>query len=160
MKVLEVQLLDNGEIIWEDKNLRNVLHTTGEEFILKVLFSGEEEIPENYYLGLDSRSSLTASQTIEDLSEPSIANGYQRESVASNGEFTVGISGGINLATGPIVTFRATGGSWGPVRNIFLTNESDDSGYLIASIALSAPITLNDGQIVSMKLGFSLQDAT
>lgn len=158
LKILEIQHLSKeGAVLWEDQNIYNILHTTGEEYILSALFAGES-VPTNYYFGLDDRSSLLAADTMSDLTgEPSI-NGYQRAAAASSGLFAVTEVGGVNQATGPIVSFTASGGSWGPVENVFLATTIDDTGYLIASAALSSSITVSDGQVVNVRMGLSLQD--
>ena len=52
MKVLEIKHWRNNKIIWERKNIRNILHEEGEGFILSAAFSGGKEstvIPDNYY---------------------------------------------------------------------------------------------------------------
>lgn len=160
MRVLEFQhISETGEIIEKQLNLNNTIHLDGEKFILDVLFTSEQEVPENYYLGLDNRSSLSASQTIDSLSEPLSTNGYERQPVASNGEFSVSLVSGVYVATGPIIVFTASGGSIGPVKNLFITNEADDSGVLIASVRLTNTTTLSAGQSFSCRMGFTLQDA-
>lgn len=147
----------DGEILWQDTNLKNLLHTEGEEYCLRVLFAGES-LTTDYYFGLDARSSIDVADDMTDVqpNEPS-GNGYTRQSVASD-IFTMGTSGGVNIATSPVLTFSASGGSWGPVSNFFMTNESGYSGYLVSSVELASAITLTDGQSVAMKMKFALQD--
>jgi hypothetical protein len=158
LTILEISHIRDGKVIWQDKNLRNLFHTTGEEFMLKALFEGLA-LPAAYYLGLDNRSAIDVADTMTDLVDEPSVNGYLRQSVDYDG-FTVSLNSGVNRALSPIVTFMASGGSWGPVRNLFLTNESDDSGYLIASVPLSASATLNPGDNITMRMGLSLQDCT
>jgi hypothetical protein len=155
----------DGRVLWEDRNLHNLLHTSGEEFILKSLFVGGKDnnnfIPNNYYFGLDARSTLAVGDTMTTIAtdggEPS-ANGYIRQEVASLGQFAVGLSGGVNQASTPIITFTAAAGPWGPVSNLFLTTSSGNSGYLIASVPLSQALTVNSGETVSVRMGLSLRD--
>lgn len=51
--LLEVEYIEhldkNKNIIWCDKNLRNILHNTGEKFLLELAFANGE-IPNNYFL--------------------------------------------------------------------------------------------------------------
>ena len=89
--------------------------------------------------------------------EPS-TNGYARQSVASSGQFYISLVGGVYQANSPTISFVATGGSWGPVQNLFLTNKSDNTGVLIASVSLVQSITVVNGQSVSMQMSLALQD--
>jgi hypothetical protein len=160
MKVLEIRHeTKDGKLLWKEENLYNLLHTEGEEFILRALFLGQP-IPANYYLGLDNRITLDVGDdqsTAITNGEPTV-NGYVRQSVVSD-IFTISInSNGFNQANSPIVSFQASGGSWGPVRNIFLTNVADASGFLIASAPLTSTIIVSDSEIVSMRLGMALKD--
>lgn len=160
MEILEFNHFDSkGKILYKENNIKNMLHVGGEDFILKTLFVGQT-LPANYYLGLDSRSSLSFSTLIADLAgqEPAI-NGYQRQSVASN-NFSMTEVNGHKQANSPVVLFRATNGTWGPVRNIFLCN---GLGYnstisLISSASLSNSITVADGEIITMKMGMLLSN--
>lgn len=161
MKVLEIQHLSKtGEIIWEDKKLLNLLHTEGEEFILEAIFAGGI-IPDTYYLGLDNRTAISESDTMSDILTEPIGNGYLRQPVLSVGEFTFGLtSGGFTQAQSPIVTFIASGGSWGPVNNLWLTTEADETGQLISTVVLSSETTLLDGERVTMRIGLGMRDCT
>ncbi len=159
MKIESIQHLSkDGEILWEDQNIYNTLHTDGEEFLLKTLFTGTG-VPSLYYFGLDNRASIAISDTMTtidaDGTEPG-NNGYARQSVSSVGQFTVAQSLGINKASSPILSFTASGGSWGPVSNLFLSDESGINGYLIASVGLSQSITLTSGQSINLRMGLSL----
>ena len=52
MKVLEINHTNkNGDILYQNKNMGNLLHLAGEEFILKALFGGVA-LPAKYYLVL------------------------------------------------------------------------------------------------------------
>lgn len=163
VKVLHIQhLSSSGEVIWEDRNLKNVFHTEGEAFVLNSVFSGGNNpnsfIPDNYYFGLDNRATPSAGDTMSDIVGEPTVNGYFRQSVSSTSQFTVSIVEGVNQANGPIIQFSASGGSWGPVRQLFLTNSAGVSGDLIATVALSTEITVEDGESVNMRMGLSLRD--
>lgn len=163
LKILEVQQIRNGKIIWEKQNLRNLLHYEGELFILQAAFTGGQNstiIPENYYLGLDNRTTLALADNIGSLSGEPISNGYARQPVSSSGDFVVARE---NLsshysATCPIVIFQASGGSFGPVRNLFLTDKDDNTGKLISSIALESALTVAAGDSVRMRIAMMLKD--
>lgn len=159
MKVLELEhLASDGFLIHRETDLKNIIHSKGEELILKILFSGQA-IPAKYYIGLDSRSSLDRSQSIADLSglEPS-SNSYARQSVDSNNFSVVTVSAGYQQANSPTLLFKAAGGPWGPVKNMFLTT---GLGYgsgltLISSVPLSSSITVSDGEIITMRMAMAL----
>jgi hypothetical protein len=159
MKMLEIKHYSkDGDVIWEDHNILNLLHTDGEEFILQALFNGEP-IPVAYYLGLDNRSDLSVEDTMDSLTTEPAGSGYLRQPVLSSGEFTFAVTNaGYTQAQTPIVEFNASGGSWGPVANIFLSTEADSSGFLISSLTLSSPVTLNDGERVTVRMGLGMRD--
>lgn len=163
MRVLEIRHTDSsGNVLWEQFNIGNMLHSSGEQFLLRALFTGgptnNSYIPSFYFLGLDNRTAISVGDTISTIvGEPS-ANGYTRQPVSSTGGFTMDNTSGNYRATSAIVTFRGIGGSWGPVRNIFLTDKNDLTGSLIASANLGTPFSLADGDSVSLRLGLTLRD--
>lgn len=163
VKILHVQHLSkNGNVLWEDRNLKNVFHTEGEAFVLNSVFSGGNNpntfIPDNYYFGLDNRTSPSAGNTMADISGEPTVNGYFRQAVSSASQFVISEVEGINQANGPIIQFSAVGGPWGPVKQLFLTNGTGTTGDLIATVALSTELTLEDGESVNMRMGLSLRD--
>ena len=161
IKVLDINHVRNGQIIWEAKNLHNILHQNGEEYFLTVLFNNDGSLPPaNYHLGLDERSILLVDDTMSNLIDEPTVNGYARQPVSSVSGWTIELANGVFRALGPIITFGATGGSWGPVSNLFLTNRTDNDGFLIASVALSNTITMSDGDAINMRMGLSLRDFT
>jgi len=162
LNVMVIEHVDaNGKVLWRKENLHNVFHVDGEEYMLKALFAGEA-IPGTYYFGLDDRGSLDDSDTLNTIAtsgnEPTV-NGYFRQGVGAT-SFTVAVVGNHNLAQSPIVTFSASGGTWGPVSNLFLATTSDNLGFLISSVPLSQSVTLDNGQSINVRLGLSLKDCT
>jgi hypothetical protein len=91
------------------------------------------------------------------IGEPS-GGGYVRQEIASAGDFAINFENDHFVATSPIVAFRATTGSWGPVSNLFLTNMDDNTGYLISTAVLQSAIALNPGDAVTMRIGMKLRD--
>ena len=57
-------------------------------------------------------------------------------------------------------SFTATGSGYGPVSNLFLATTSDNTGILIATAVLSAPITFTNSSSVNMRMRLSLQDGS
>lgn len=158
VRVLEIVHRDaSGVAIREVRDILNLVHSAGEEFMLGALFAGES-IPSLYYFGLDSRSALASGDDMGDIDgkEPS-ANGYERQSVSSS-EFALALTpSGSWQASGPTVLFRATGGSWGPVRNIFLcTGLGYTTPTLISSVAIGQDLTVMNGETVTMRMALSL----
>ena len=158
LKVLEVKHESaNGEVLHREENLHNILHLKGEELILKILFAGNA-IPANYYVGLDARATLSNSDEISSVygSEP-LDNAYARQSVPSN-NFSIVTSGSHKQANSPTLIFKAAGGSWGPVKNIFLCSNLGygSNSVLISSVNLSRNITVNEGEIITLRMGMAL----
>jgi len=161
MKIAEFcHLAKNGEIIYKEENIFNTIHLVGEELILKILFAGEP-VPANYYIGLDSRSSLDSALGIGSIYgyEPN-QNSYERQKVQSDNFSIVVGATSHRQANSPTVLFKAVGGSWGPVKNIFL---STNLGYgtnsiLISSASLSRNITLADGETITLRMAMALSN--
>ena len=153
LKLLEVvHYSEDKKILWKQFNIDNILHDSGKEFILKTLFTGEESIPSNYYVGLDARSTLSSGQTMSSISEPS-GNGYLRQTISSSGDFNYDENQILVISN--LLTYICTSGSY-TVKNVFLTNTPDNTGYLISSVPLSENRTLTPGETLTIKSGFSL----
>jgi hypothetical protein len=164
MKILEISHLNkDGKILWQDTNILNLLHKEGEEFILRAVFTGGQVstiIPENYYLGLDNRSIVDAEDSLDDLISEPLTGGYERQEISSSGDFAVILENNNFIASSPIVAFRATSGTWGPISNLFITDKADNSGSLISTATLSSAITVEIGNSVTMRIGMQLRDCS
>lgn len=163
LKILEVKHLNSfGKIIYQENNIRNILHQEGEEFLLRAAFTGgtvSDIIPENYFLGLDNRSVVVIEQTLDDLiGEPDNGGGYARQEVSSSGDFVINFEDDHFVALSPIVAFSCTSTAWGPVSNLFITDTGDNSGYLISTATFDSPISLTPGESVTMRIGMQLRD--
>ena len=162
VKLLEIWKTDaNGNVVWRQENLYNTFHLEGEEFIISAVFTGGVDnafIPESYYFGLDNRSTIETTDTLDDLVNEPTTNGYERIAVSSDGIFTVALANDHYRAVGPVISFTADGGTIGPVANLFLATTENNSGVLIATVALSQSLTLADGEGVNMRMGLSLKD--
>jgi len=165
MKVLEIEQVRNGKVIWSKKNLYNLLHSDGEAYFLEALFRNPADgtmPPEYYYLGLDARSSLSVADTMASLIDEPSSNGYFRQLVSSKPDQPTGwlitANSGYSKALGSIITFSAAGGSWGPVTTLFLTTQSNNDGVLISSVALSDEAYLDDGDVINLRMAMTLRD--
>lgn len=160
LKILEINHLDKkGNILYKNQNLNNILHKQGEEFILQSIF-GSLQIPNEYYLGLDSRTLLSRNDNMSTLSglEPSV-NGYTRQTVIKSNFSFITNAAGDHQANSPTVLFRATSGSWGPVRNIFLTTTAGSTGFLISTVPLGSNLIVNQDEVISLRIGLAISNA-
>lgn len=138
----------DGNIRWEEKNLHNIFHDEGEEFILDVVFNETQSVPATYYIGLDDRGTVAEADTLPPAGEP-VGNGYVRQAVNSDAtDWTVSQVGGDFQAVSKTVVFTAAGGpipAAGNVMNMFLSTTLDDTGNLVASVVLSTPRIIVNG---------------
>lgn len=161
VKIIEAQHIRNGKIIWEAKNLYNLLHAGGELFFLTCCFQNDGSFPpEQYYFGLDNRSTLDVTDLMTDLVDEPVGNGYLRQAVSSTNGFSLDVSNNVYRAASQILTFSATTGSWGPVNTLFLTTAADNDGILLASASLSNEITMDPGDSFNMRMSLSLRDTS
>lgn len=155
-----IKHIRDGKVLWEDKNLDNVLHKRGEEYMLRALFTGGNNpnalIPDDYFFGLDNRTVPAADDDFVNIIGEPASFGYVRQTVSSLGEFVVSENDGLIRALTSIITFRAVGGTWGPVQNLFITDRADSNGFLIASVPADAAFTVVDGDSVTMRMSIGL----
>lgn len=160
MQILWVEHVREGEVIHREEKILNTLHYLGENFLLLSLFKGGNApnvfIPDQYYLGLDSRSTIAVADTSSNLTE-SFVNGYMRQPCSSTTGFTIEVVNGVHRASSQIVTFSASGGGWGPVKNIFLSDKQNTTGILISSAKLSSPLSVVSGDYINMQMALSLR---
>jgi hypothetical protein len=162
----EIKQIRNNEVIFEKYNIHNILHVQGESQILKALFTGgsvsNNYIPSFYYLGLDNRAAITENDTYASISgEPSTTTGYARQGISSTSGFTIVTSGTTVKAKSNLIAFSATSSSWGPVKNIFLTNVvsgTPASAVLYSSIEIGSAITVAAGDQISLIFSMSLKN--
>lgn len=161
VKIEEFCHLDeNKNIIYKENNINNIFHNQGQEFCLSILFSTSLgiEVPSNYFLGLDDREFLLTTDTLSSLiNEPLASTGYSRQPVSSFNGFSIEFNNDDQVwqMSSGILIFSTTTG-FGPIKNVFLTNVSDGTGYLISSASLSIPRTLSAGQSFSLRFSTSL----
>jgi hypothetical protein len=160
VKILEIQHIRDGKVIWQDQNILNTLHEQGEYFLLQCVFNNSGSLPPaNLYFGLDARVLISTTNTISSIYLEPTSNGYFRQPVSTVNGFTLDYTNGAYRAISQIVTFTATGGGWGPVSTLFLATTSDNSGLLIASNLLSDTVTTQSGDTLTMRMSLSLQDS-
>jgi hypothetical protein len=162
---MDIYHVHDGKVIWEDHDLPNILHSSGEVFILSAVFTGgisNTFIPQNYFVGLDARNGVNYTDTLQQIFNEPNGNGYARQPVSSTSGFTIQVVNGVHRAVGSIVTFSAavSGGGYGPVNNIFMATVQDNnpSGFLISSVPLSSPVVFAPGDAVNMRMSMSLKN--
>lgn len=163
MTVLEVEHWGaDGALRHRQSLVPNIWHRQGEAFCVGALFNtSATPIPVNYYCGLDNRVTPAATDTLDSLSQEPSQFGYVRQAVSSSSGFTVTVNAsGVYQATTNVLTFVVSGGTWGPVRNIFLTDSATSSGVLISTAALDGPRSVGDGEKLTLRLGLTLRDAS
>jgi hypothetical protein len=155
-----IQHIDkDGNVLWEETNIPNIFHTGGQQFLLSVAFSTAVGVivPASYYLGLDNRSTLALTDTFTSLSAEPTQFGYARQAVSSATGFNLEVdSGGNFIMRSSVVTFSASGGSWGPVRNVFLSTSASNTGFLVSSVVLGTPRTVADSQLITVRMSIGL----
>ena len=173
MTVFEVSHRNKyGEILFEKYDLKNILHSEGEEYILKTLFTNDYTpimsqtglptfVVTSYYMGLDNRSSLTTSDSLVDIEElETIGTGYRRQEVNKSSFQIVENSNGNYQANSPIIQFNCSGGSW-TAKNIFLATSYSSlftgPKKVISSVPLGSTLVISNGETVSMRIGLALK---
>lgn len=165
-----------GNLTWVDPWQKNILHDTGEQYILSAVFATTYT---NYgsalsalFLGLDDRSSLAESDTLATVAadEPTLGSfGYSRKSLSTAGtgaggqDFVITQPGAYYLVTSSTQTWTASGGNIGTVRNRFLASDATavtdgDDDHLICSLALSTTRTINDGDALSSNIVIGMSE--
>ena len=159
LKIEDIQHVDvDGSVLWEQKGINNIFHLDGEFYLLNIAFNtgGGITVPSSYYIGMDNRITPAISDTLANLSQEPTQFGYLRQPVSSANGFDVALNTGNYRATSDIVTFSAAGGTWGPVKNLFITTSATNSGYLISTASLDTARSVQDGQTLTLRFSIGL----
>lgn len=145
---------NHGNLISEDI-VENNLADEGEEAMLDVFFRNGTSYA-TFYIRLFNDTPVDT-DGLSDLINEASGNGYAAQSLARNNtDFpTLALDSGDFQVESLEQTFSASGGSWGPVTYAVLATSSDNSGKLIAYVALAASRTLQDGD--SLKVTFKIK---
>lgn len=146
----------SGKLKWQDLNRSNALANEGQYGLLDVYLRGGTA-PTRFFIRL-LNSTPTKTTTLASMTgEPSGVNGYQNFSSASNritrdatGWPTLALDAGDYQATSKSWSITASGGTVGPVTTAILATSTDNSGKLIAYVALSATRTLQIGDTLTI----------
>ncbi len=149
-----------GRLLWKDAPA-NIFHDEGEDYVLSVVFDETETVVAAYSIGLDDRAALAEGDSLPPGNEPS-GNGYARQPVNSDAtDWTIAPDAGDFQAVSKTVTFTAAAGPIpvaGVVDNMFLSTTSDDTGFLVASVILSAGRTIADGDSLNTDITIKLSE--
>lgn len=147
-----------GKLIeeWEQEN---ALADEGEEYVLGVALRGVT-MAVNCFLRLFNDTPIETDGLADLTGEPS-TNGYAVQTIenSATGWPTFALDGGDFMLTSSEETFSASGGSWGPVTYAVLATSSDNTGKLIAYVALSQSRTLADGESLKCTISIKLSEA-
>jgi len=145
--------------IMDEWEAYNALADEGEEYMLDVGLRQATQAT-NFYLGLVNDTPVETDALTDLTGEPS-GNGYSRQTIEANatGWPTLALDSGDYQATSKTVTFTASGGSIGPAIYAILATSSDNTGKLIAYVALSQSRTLADGESLQCSMSIKLSEA-
>lgn len=147
---------DFAALLREQPYTQNALADEGEEDILDVYFRGATA-PSNFFLGLVNDTPVETDGLTDLTGEPS-GNGYSRQTIPATavGWPTLALDSGDFQADSTVETFTASGGSIGPVTYSFLATTVDNTGVLVAYVALSTTRTLTDGDSLDVDYNVKL----
>lgn len=144
-----------AEVIAAQDWLPNGLADEGEQSILDVYFRGGTA-PSGFYLRLYD-DTPAEDDTLETLTGEVTGSGYSAIAVARNStDFpTLALDSGDYKVTSATKTFTATG-TWSDATQLVLATTSNDTGLLIAYVALSTTRTLVNGDSLAVDLSVKL----
>jgi hypothetical protein len=136
---------------------QNALADEGESSMLDTYFRATNT-PSTFYIRLFN-DTPTETDTLADLTGEPSTNGYAAIEITrdSTGFPTLALDSGDYQVVSKQVTFLATTGSFGPVIYAVLATTSNNTGKLIAYVALSMSRTLAAGESLKVTLTLKLQ---
>lgn len=133
-------------------------HTEGRQWAFEVLFSEEQAVPGDFYVGMCTDADIAENAVLSDINElvddSGLDFGYIRQAVPSSAAGWASAPTGTNArkVTSVTVTFIA-GSNWSLAKTWFLATTSDNTGKLIAS----GPINSGSGRAVLEGQSFSFE---
>jgi len=128
----------------------------GLEYILETAFTEVQNVPANFYMGL-CEDEVLETDGLADLTELAVADGYARQTIASDDtDFTEAATGtNDRKVTTSTETFTATG-AWNGALYAFLGTTVDDTGKLICGAELSTERFLQNGDTLQVSFVITL----
>jgi len=154
--IWEITHVRNGKVIGKEE-IQNALVDEGEKNLVETYFRNENE-PAQFYFRL-CNDALSETDKLADVQNEPVGSGYSSMLVERSvvGFPTIELDSGDWRVISKEVTFTALGGEIGPVNTVFLSNTSDNSGILIAYVALSLTRTILDGDSMIVKMRIKMQ---
>jgi hypothetical protein len=146
---------ENNKIIFEMQDKKNVLHVQGQALFLGCMFKNVT-VPNLYYVGLDSRSTITASQTLANLTGEPTVPGYSRQPLTRTTDFELIVDTSSAKARSATVSFTASATSYTASDMFLCTASSGTNGLLISTVSFGTTITVSTTNVVSMKFAMTL----
>lgn len=152
-----------GNLKWQDLNRQNALADEGEQAFLDMYLRGATP-PTRFYIRLLNSSPSETTTLATMTGEPTHTNGYQLYSSGTNkitrdstGWPTLALDSGDYQAVSKTWSITAVGGTIGPVTTAVLSTTADNTGKLVAYVALSATRTLQIGDTLQVTYKVKLQ---
>jgi len=129
----------------------------GLEYILETAFTEAQGVPVNFYMGL-CEDEVLETDGLADLTELAVANGYARQTIASDAADFTEAGAGTNdrKVTTSTETFTCSSSSWNGALYAFLATTIDDSGKLICGAALSSERFLDPSDTLQVSFVITL----
>ena len=147
-----------GNLKWEDVDLHNALADEGEQNMLDQYFRNQNA-PSTFYARLCNDTPIETDALSDIQNEPS-GMGYSAQEIERSavGFPTLALDSGDYQLTSKQVTFECTGsGNSYTVTYAYLATTSNDTGKLVAFVALSQSRTLNTGDNLKLTVKIKLQ---
>ena len=132
-------------------------HTEGRQFDQEVIFTGQQTVPENFYVGLCTETSLAENATLASLTELTDTD-YARYALPSSTSGWTSAGTGTNdrkvTSAGIAFSVITSGVTWTKANMWFLATTIDDTGKLLASGPLNSGSgwTLTEPQSLTLNI--------
>lgn len=146
---------ETGKTIFELSDIKNLLHVEGQALFLGCMFKNTA-VPGTYFVGLDSRTTITASQTLADLTAEPTTPGYTRQPLTTNTDFELLVDTSSARVRSATISFTASGSSYSATDMFLCTVGSGTSGLLISTVQFGTTVTVSPNNVVSMKFAMTL----
>jgi len=125
----------------------------GLQYILETAFTEEQSVPASFYLGLCEDASIAEDASLADLTELAVADGYARNTIASDGtDWASATTGTLDWKITSLTQTFTSSGTWNGATHAFLGTTIDDTGKLVLAVALSVERFLVSGDTLQVSI--------